>query len=85
MDAPDQHAWDRVPNFLGFAPLAQAGLAVGFTLAVNVRYPEYARVVSTVVLPSGAIFEMVGPASTRSALEHAGEAGAAANNAASMP
>lgn len=71
-----------VQRFLGFALLAQAGLAVGLTLAVNTRFPEYAPVVSTVVLASVAIFEMVGPASTRFALERAGEAGVGARNAA---
>ena len=66
-----------VRNFLGFALLAQAGLAVGLTLAVNSRYPEFAPVVSTVVLASVAVFEMVGPTSARFALVQAGEAGLA--------
>jgi hypothetical protein len=51
-------------------------LAVGLTLAVNSRYPQFAPVVSTVVLASVAVFEMIGPASTRFALVHAEEAGA---------
>jgi Kef-type K+ transport system membrane component KefB len=66
-----------VRRFLGFALQAQAGLAVGLTLAVNSRYPELAPVVSTVVLSSVAVFEMIGPASARFALVHAGEAGLA--------
>jgi hypothetical protein len=66
-----------VRNFLGFALQAQAGLAVGLTLAVAGRYPEYASVVSTVVLASVAVFEMIGPASTRFALVQSGEAGLA--------
>jgi hypothetical protein len=45
--------------------------------SVNSRYPQFAPVVSTVVLASVAVFEMVGPASTRFALVHAGEAGLA--------
>lgn len=64
-----------VRNFLGFALQAQAGLAVGLTLAVNNRYLQFAPVVSTVVLASVAVFEMVGPASTRFALVQSGEAG----------
>jgi Kef-type K+ transport system membrane component KefB len=67
-----------VRNFLGFALFAQAGLAVGLTLAVNNRYPDFAPVVSTVVLASVAVFEMVGPTSTRFALAQAGEVGLAA-------
>jgi Kef-type K+ transport system membrane component KefB len=66
----------RVQKFLGFALQAQAGLAVGLTLAVDSRYPQFAPVVSTVVLSSVAVFEMIGPASTRFALVRAGEAGA---------
>jgi Kef-type K+ transport system membrane component KefB len=67
-------------RFLGFALQAQAGLAVGLTLVVNSRYPEFAPVVTTVVLASVALFEMVGPASTRFALMQSGEAGAAARS-----
>jgi Kef-type K+ transport system membrane component KefB len=68
----------NVRRFLGFALQAQAGLAVGLTLAVNGRYPQFAPVVSTVVLASVAVFEVIGPASTRYALTRAGEAGLAA-------
>lgn len=66
---------ENVRRFLGFALQAQAGLAVGLTLAVNGRYPEMAPVITTVVLASVAVFEMIGPASTRFALVRAGEAG----------
>jgi Kef-type K+ transport system membrane component KefB len=62
---------------LGFALLAQAGLAVGLTLTVNARFPEHSGVVSTVVLASVAVFEMIGPASTKFALVRCGEAGLA--------
>lgn len=67
----------NVRKYLGFALQAQAGLAVGLTLAVNVRYPQLAPTVTTIVLASVAVFEMIGPASTRFALVRAGEAGAA--------
>jgi Kef-type K+ transport system membrane component KefB len=66
----------RVQRFLGFGLQAQAGLAVGLTLAVKNRYPQFAPVVSTVVLSSVALFEMIGPASVRFALVRAGEAAA---------
>jgi Kef-type K+ transport system membrane component KefB len=78
----------RVQKFLGFGIQAQAGLAVGLTLAVSSRYPQFAPVVSTVVLSSVAVFEMLGPASTRFALVRSGEARlartAAADTAASV-
>jgi Kef-type K+ transport system membrane component KefB len=66
-----------VQRFLGLGIQAQAGLAVGLTLAVNSRYPQFAPVVSTVVLSSVAVFEVIGPASTRFALTRSGEAGLA--------
>jgi Kef-type K+ transport system membrane component KefB len=67
----------RVQKFLGFGLQAQAGLAIGLMLAVDSRYPQFATVVSTVVLSSVAVFEMIGPASTRFALIRAGEVGVA--------
>ena len=64
-----------VQRFLGFSLMAQAGLAVGLTIAINQRFETFAPIVSTVVLASVAIFEMVGPISTRFALVRAGETG----------
>ena len=64
-----------VRQFLGFALFAQAGLAVGLTLAVGSRYPDLAPTISTVVLASVALFELVGPPSARFALVQAGEVG----------
>lgn len=66
-----------IQRYLGFALLAQAGLAVGLTLAVDSRFPALAPVVSTVVLACVAVYEMIGPVSTRFALTRAGEVGLA--------
>jgi Kef-type K+ transport system membrane component KefB len=63
-----------VQKFLGFGLLAQAGLAVGLTIAIEQRYETFSPIVSTVVLAAVAIFEMVGPISTRFALIRSGEA-----------
>ena len=71
-----------VRRFLGFGLLAQAGLAIGLTISIDHRFPELATIVSTVVLASVAIFEVIGPVSARFALVHAGEAGLAAQPAA---
>jgi Kef-type K+ transport system membrane component KefB len=70
-----------VQKYLGFALLAQAGLAVGLTLAISSRYPLWAPVVSTVVLGSVAVYEVIGPVSARFALSRAGETGRAEGGA----
>ncbi len=75
------HLEPRVQTFLGFALLAQAGLAVGLTIAIGQRFETFAPVVSTVVLASVAIFEVIGPISTRFALIRSGEASLQAPNA----
>ena len=63
-----------VQRFLGFALLAQAGLAVGITISIERRFEDYAPIVSAIVLASVAIYEMFGPISTRYALIQSGEA-----------
>ena len=65
----------NVQNFLGFGLMAQAGLAVGLTIAIDQRFETFAPIVSTVVLAAVAIFEMVGPISARFALVKSGEQG----------
>ena len=64
-----------VQKFLGFGLMAQAGLAVGLTIAIGQRFETLAPTVSAVVLASVAIFEMVGPLGARFALIQAGESG----------
>lgn len=63
-----------VQRYLGFALLAQAGLAVGLTISIERRFDDYAPIVSAIVLASVAIYEMFGPISTRYALVQSGEA-----------
>ncbi len=65
----------NVQRFLGFGLMAQAGLAVGLTIAIEQRYEPFSPIVTTVVLAAVAVFEMVGPISTRFALIQAGETG----------
>lgn len=75
----------NVRNFLGFGLLAQAGLAVGLTIAIEQRYDTFGPVVSTVVLAAVAVFEMIGPISTRFALMRSGEAAASQRRAEDRP
>lgn len=60
-------------RILGVAMLSQAGLAVGLTLTISRRFPEYAPAVTTVVLAAVALFEIVGPVSARLAIVKSGE------------
>ncbi len=64
----------RVQQYLGYALMAQAGLAVGLTLVIDRRFPSLGPVVTTVVLASVVIHEMFGPISVRFALVRSGEA-----------
>jgi len=65
---------ENVRRYLGLALMAQAGLAVGLTIATERRFPDFAPEVTTIVLASVAIYEMFGPISTRFALVRSGEA-----------
>ena len=65
----------QVQHFLGFGLMAQAGLAVGLTIAIDQRFETFAPIVSTVVLAAVAVFEMIGPISARFAIVQAGEVG----------
>ncbi|OFW18143.1 MAG: hypothetical protein A3H27_12580 [Acidobacteria bacterium RIFCSPLOWO2_02_FULL_59_13] len=62
-----------IQRWLGFGMLTQAGLAIGLVLTIQRRFPEYSPIVSTVVLSSIIIFEMIGPISTRFAILRSGE------------
>lgn len=67
-----------VQRYLGLALLAQAGLAIGLTLNVNRRYPDFAPEVATVVLAAVTMSEILGPIATRIAIDRSGEARPAA-------
>jgi hypothetical protein len=53
--------------------MTQAGLAIGLTLVVHRRFPDFAPMVTTIILSSIVIWELVGPIATRFALIRSGE------------
>lgn len=59
---------------IGLALLAQADLALGLSLDVARRFPEYAVTMSTVILGAVCVFEVLGPVATRYAVIASGEA-----------
>jgi Kef-type K+ transport system membrane component KefB len=64
----------RLQNLLGFGLMAHAGLAVGLTLTISRRFPDYAPAVITVVLAAVAVYEVAGPISARLTIIRSGEA-----------
>jgi Kef-type K+ transport system membrane component KefB len=64
----------HIQRLLGLAVLAQAGLAIGLVLVTNQRFPEIGPTITTVVLASVTIFELIGPIGARLALVRSGEA-----------
>ena len=52
----------------------QAGLAVGLTLAIEKRLPQFAPELVTVILSAVIIFEIIGPFGVRWSVVRAGEA-----------
>lgn len=63
----------RVERLLGLSILAQAGLAVGLVLIARDRFPDLAPTVTTVVLGSVIVFEILGPLSAKIAISRSGE------------
>jgi Kef-type K+ transport system membrane component KefB len=59
---------------IGIALLAQADLALGLSLEVSRRFPEYAVTMSTVILGAVCVFEILGPVAARYAILASGEA-----------
>jgi Kef-type K+ transport system membrane component KefB len=65
---------DLVRRQLGYCLVSSSSLAVGLTIQIRARFPEYAPTVTGIVLAAVVIFEIVGPLLTRRALFVTGEA-----------
>lgn len=64
----------HIRTHLPTAMFAQAGLAVGLALAIERRLPQYAPELTTVILSSVIVFEIIGPIGVRWSVIRAGEA-----------
>jgi Kef-type K+ transport system membrane component KefB/CBS domain-containing protein len=70
----------RIANFgmieqrwLGYALLAQAGVAIGLSQSLAKMWPDGGEVIQTIILGSVVVFELIGPIAVRQALVRAGE------------
>jgi Kef-type K+ transport system membrane component KefB len=70
-----------VLRYLGLGLVPQAGVAIGVTLLVQQSFPDIAAMVTTVILGSVVVYEIIGPFCTKMAIAKAGEVGAAASAA----
>jgi Kef-type K+ transport system membrane component KefB len=62
-----------VKKWMGMALMPQAGLALGMAVFATEQFPEIRDTILPVVIGTTVIFELVGPALTRTALIRAGE------------
>jgi len=60
-------------RWLGYAMIAQAGVAIGLSQSLAKTWPEGGVIIQTVILGSVVFFELLGPITVRQALVHAGE------------
>lgn len=68
---------NSVQHNLGLALQPQAGVAIGMTLLIQRDLPELAALITTVVLGSVMIYELIGPICAKIAVTRAGEVGRA--------
>lgn len=62
-----------VKNYLGFALIPQAGVALGMALMCKSIFPEVGMTILNVIIATTVVFEIVGPFFVRFALGRAGE------------
>jgi len=68
------HAPDNVKNYLGFALLPTAGVAVGLVLLASTQFPTFGVVMLNAVLAATIINELIAPPLSKDAIFKAGEA-----------
>lgn len=67
------HADGNIRKYLGLTLLPQAGVAIGMSQLVSIKFPALASQINTIVLAGVLVFELVGPIVTKLALTKAGE------------
>jgi len=64
---------ERMKNYMGFALLPQAGVALGVALIAKTQFPEIGGMIFTTIVATTVIYEIIGPICTRISLSKAGE------------
>ena len=67
------HADENIRKYLGLTLLPQAGVAIGMSQLVSIKFPTLASQINTIVLAGVLVFELIGPIVTKLALTRAGE------------
>lgn len=67
------HADENIRKYLGLTLLPQAGVAIGMSQLVSIKFPALASQINTIVLAGVLVFELIGPIVTKLALSKAGE------------
>lgn len=67
------HADENIRKYLGLTLLPQAGVAIGMSQLVSIKFPALASQINTIVLAGVLVFELIGPIVTKLALTKAGE------------
>lgn len=67
------HSDKAVANYLGLALLPQGGISIGLSVIVRQQLPEYATGITTIIMFSILIYEVMGPVFAKIALQKAGE------------
>ncbi|MCQ9208524.1 MAG: cation:proton antiporter [Omnitrophica bacterium] len=63
----------RMRNYMGWALLPQAGVALGVALVVKTEFPQIGSMIFTTIVATTVIYEIIGPICTRISLKKAGE------------
>lgn len=67
------HASPEIRRYFGLAMIPQAGVSIGLaSLGQRMLPPESGRLLSTIILSSGLLYEMVGPACAKLAIRRSG-------------
>lgn len=64
---------ETIRKYLGFALLPQGGISIGLLILVRQQLPQYAEMITTIIMFSILIYETSGPVFAQYALKKAGE------------